>query len=136
MTLEFAPLLRNARLDAIESHIGTAALLKLFTGTPPATLGDADSGTLVASMTLPSDWMNAASGGQMTKAGTWEDLTADNGGTVGYFRIYTSGSVAKIQGTVSITAGGGDMELDNNVVTAGQKVTITTFTITDGNADS
>jgi len=38
-----------------------------------------------------------------------------------------------MQGTVTATGGGGDLELDNTSIAATQKVTITTFTLTAGN---
>jgi hypothetical protein len=135
MTIQLSTLVRNARLDAIETQIGATAILRLRTGAPPADCGTADSGTIVAALTLPADWMAAASGGAKAKTGTWEDLSADNAGTVGHFRIYDSGgTVCGIQGTVTISGGGGDMTLDNNVVAALQAITITSFQLTDGNA--
>jgi hypothetical protein len=135
MTIQFSEGVRNARLDAIESNTGTDAVLKLRTGAQPANCAAADSGTVVATMTLPSDWMAAAASGQKAKSGTWQDTSADNPGTVAHFRLYKSdGTTCQLQGSVTITGGGGDMELDNNVVVAGQQITITTFTLTDGNA--
>jgi len=135
MAVKMTVAVRNARLDAIETAIGVSAVLKLRTGAPPTNIVDADSGTVVATLNLPSDWMNAAASGSKTKLGTWQDASADAAGTVGHFRVYASdGTTQHIQGTVTITAGGGDMTLDNDVVAAGQTVTITTFTLTDGNA--
>lgn len=135
MALQLSTSVRNARLDTIESTIGTSAILRLRTGAAPANCGTADSGTVVATLTLPSDWMAAASGGSKALSGTWQDASADNAGTVAHFRIYDSGgSTCHIQGTVTITGGGGDMTLDNNVLAAAQQVTITSFTLTDGNA--
>jgi hypothetical protein len=133
MTLEFAPALRDAINDVIESHVGTSPILELRTGAPPATLATGDSGTLVASLTLPSDWMSNSSAGVKALLGTWQDSAADAAGTVGHFRIKTSGAVAKMQGTVTATGGGGDLTLDNNVVTLGQQITITAFTRTAPN---
>jgi hypothetical protein len=134
MAIKISAAVKNARLDAIEATIGTTAVLKLRTGAAPAAITDADSGTVVASMTLPSDWMAAASGGSKALSGTWQDASADSAGTVAHFRIYASdGTTQHIQGTVTITGGGGDMTLDNPVVEAGQQITITTFTLTDGN---
>jgi hypothetical protein len=131
MALQFSDSVRNAILDAIETTIGTSAVLKLRTGAPPATVATADSGTVVATMTLPSDWMAAASTGTKAKRGTWEDTSADNAGTVGHFRLYASnGTTAHKQGTVTITGGGGDLTLDNNVLAAAQAVSINTFTLT------
>jgi hypothetical protein len=135
MAIQLSTLVRNARLDAIETQIGGTAILRLRTGAAPADCGTADSGTIVAALTLPADWMAAASGGAKAKSGTWTDASADNAGTVGHFRIYDSGgTVCGLQGTVTITGGGGDMTLDNNVVAAAQSVTITSFTLTDANA--
>lgn len=135
MAIKLGTTVRNARLDTIETTIGTSPILKLRTGSPPATCATADSGTIVATMTLPSDWMAAAASGAKSLSGTWQDASADNAGTVGHFRIYDSGgSTCHIQGTVTITGGGGDMTLDNDVVASGQQITITSFTLTDGNA--
>lgn len=126
---------RNARLDAIEATIGTSAILRIRSGAAPASCATADSGTVLASATLPSDWLAAASGGSKSKAGTWEDTSADNTGTAGHFRIYDSGgSTCHLQGTVTLTAGGGDMTVDNTSFVAGQAFTVTGFTVTDGNA--
>lgn len=131
MALQFQEALRNARLDLIESDIGVSPLLKVFTGTPPAATTDADTGTQLANMTLPSDWMGAAAAGAKAKAGTWQDLSGDAAGTPGYFRIYTSGGTCKIQGTCGV--GSGDLSFDATI-SLGGSVTINTFTLTEGNA--
>lgn len=135
MAIKLSVAVRNARLDSIETAIGVSAVLKLRTGAPPALITDADTGTVVATLTLPSDWMAAAAAGAKAKAGTWQDASADAAGTVAHFRVYASDGVTQhIQGTVTITAGGGDLTLDNDVVAAGQSITITSFQLTDGNA--
>jgi hypothetical protein len=77
--------------------------------------------------------MAAASAGAKALAGTWQDTSADAAGTVGHFRV-KQGATCHIQGTVTITGGGGDMTLDNNVLAAAQPVSITSFTLTDANA--
>jgi hypothetical protein len=135
MAFQESVTVRNARLDAIETAIGTAPVLKIRTGSLPADCAAADSGTVLATLTLPSDWMAAAASGAKAKSGTWEDTSADAAGTAGHFRIYDSGgSTCHLQGTVTATGGGGDMTLDNAVLAAGQDVVITGFTITAGNA--
>jgi hypothetical protein len=135
MAIKLSTAVRNARLDAIETTIGTSAVLKLRTGSAPASVATADSGTVVATMTLPSDWLAAAASGSKAKSGTWEDTSADSAGTVEHFRIYASdGTTAHIQGTVTATGGGGDMTLDNNVLASAQAVSITTFSLTDANS--
>lgn len=135
MTVQFSVAVRNARLDAIETTIGTSAVLKIRTGAPPANCAAADSGTVLATMNLPSDWMAAASSGSKALSGTWQDASADNSGTAGHYRIYASdGTTCHEQGTITATGGGGDMTLDNTSIASGQQVTITSKTLTDGNA--
>lgn len=135
MAIQLSTTVRNARLDQIESTIGATAVLKIFTGSAPANCGTADSGTVLATVTLPSDWMNAASGGSKTKLGTWEDTSADATGTAAHFRLYEStGTTCHLQGTVTATSGGGDMEVDNTSFASGQQFTVSSFTLTDGNA--
>lgn len=134
MALQFSVAVRNAMLDAIESTIGASAVLKIRTGAPPANVAAADSGTVLATLNLPSDWMAAAASGSKAKSGTWEDTAADAAGTAGHFRLYASdGTTAHAQGTVTATGGGGDMTCDNVSFAAGQAFTITSFTITAGN---
>ena len=135
MTLQLSIAVRDARADATESTIGASAVLKLRTGPPPATCATADSGVVLAEMALPPDWMDPASGGVKVKAGTWQDLSADAAGTAAHFRLYASdGTTCGMQGTVTATGGGGDMTLDNAVLAIGQQVTVTAFTLTEGNA--
>lgn len=135
MAFQFSTASRNAALDAIETAVGTSAVLKIRTGAVPASVGTADSGTVLATLSLPSDWLAAASGGSKAKSGTWEDTSADAAGTAAHFRIYASdGTTPHIQGTVTATGGGGDMQLDNVSIASGQTVTITSFTISAGGA--
>lgn len=135
MAVQLSTTVRNARLDQLETAIGTSAILKIRTGAAPADCGTADSGTVLATLNLPSDWMAAASGGTKAKTGTWQDASADNTGTAAHFRIYDSGgTTCHVQGTVTVTGGGGDMTLDSVSITAAQSITINSFTLTDGNA--
>jgi len=135
MALQYSDAVRNAQLDALETTIGTSAVLKIRTGAQPSTVATADSGTVLASLTLPSDWMAAASGGTKAKSGTWQDASADNTGTAAHWRLYASdGTTAHAQGSVTATGGGGQMEVDNTSFASGQSFTVTSFTITAGNA--
>jgi len=109
MAFQYSVAVRNATLDPIESTIGASAKLYIYSGSVPANCAAAATDTLLASGTLPSDWMNAAS---LDNAGT----------TVG------------IQGTVTATGAGGDMTLDNTSIAVSQVVNITTFTLTAGGA--
>src|ERR1044071_2634221 len=131
MALQYSVAIQNARLDTVESTAGTAVKLRLYTGSAPANCAGTESGTLLVEMTLPSDWMNAASSGSKTKLGTWS-ATASATGTAAHFRIYDSaGTTCHVQGTAGTS--GTDMILDNTSIASGQTVTANTFTLNAGN---
>ncbi|MGH7394525.1 MAG: hypothetical protein ACREJF_02835, partial [Candidatus Methylomirabilales bacterium] len=89
------------------------------------TCATADAGTVLADMTLPSDWLAAASSGAKAQAGTWADTSADATGTAAHFRIYASdGTTCKSK----------DLTLDSTSVVAATTVTITSCSITAANA--
>lgn len=131
MAIQLSTSVRNAILDQIETTIGTSAVLKIRSGAAPAACATADSGTVLATCSLPSDWWAAAGSGAKAKSGTWEDTSADNTGTAAHFRLYASdGTTCHMQGTVTATGGGGDMTVDSTSFTAGQAFTVTAFTLT------
>jgi hypothetical protein len=135
MPVQLSTAVRNARLDAVETAIGASAILRIRTGSVPANCAAADAGSVLATINLPSDWMAAASGGSKALSGSWVDSSADASGTAAHFRLYASdGTTCHAQGTVTLTAGGGDMTLDSVAFTAGQQFSVTGFTLTDGNA--
>lgn len=102
MTLQKSVAVRNAQLDALETAIGLSPVLRVRTGTMPANCAAADTGTVLATINLPSDWMAAASGGSKAKSGTWEDASADAGGLAGFWRLYdAAGTTCHLQGLVS-----------------------------------
>jgi len=137
MAIQFSETLRNNQLDQIEVTTGTAARIRVYSGAQPATCADAASGTLLLDMTLPSDWMNAASGGTKTLLGTWASTGlggAGSGTAAGHFRIWDSTvTTCHMQGSITITGGGGDMTMDNTSIASSQSVTINSFTVTAGN---
>lgn len=135
MAVQLSVAARNARLDAIETELitGGAPHLKLRTGAQPADCATADSGTVLCDMTLPADPMAGAGSGQKAKSGTWSGTGSGGGGTAAHFRLYKNdGTTCVMQGSVG--QGSGDLSLDNNVIADGQTITISTFTLTDGNA--
>lgn len=135
MAFQYSVAVRNAMLDAVEAAIGTSAILKIRTGAKPANCAASDTGTVLSTLNLPSDYMAAASGGSKAMSGSWADNSADAAGTAAHYRLYASdGTTCHEQGTVSATGGGGDMEVDNVVFAAGQQFTITSFTTNAGNS--
>ena len=138
MSFQFSPAARNAALDAIEGAIGTGPKLQIRSSTLPDTTTQTDAGNLLVEIDLPSDWLETAATGVKTIKGIWTGTgtAAASGGTnAGHFRIKnTAGTVTHVQGTITITGGGGDMELDNPNIAQNQSVTVTTFTLTAGGA--
>lgn len=128
---------RNAKLDAIETFGGASCALRIYTGAQPADCTAANSGTLLATILLPADWMGNAAAGVKAKAGVWSVAASGGAGsTPGHFRIYNSqatmdGTTCIQQGSAGI--GSGDLSFDGTI-TAGQTVTISAFAWTEGNA--
>lgn len=135
MALQYSVALRTAQVAQIETTAGTSPKLKLYSGAQPANCAAAASGTLLADIALPVDWLTAASAGAVTLNGTWTG-TGAAAGTIGHFRITdTAGTIPVVmQGSVTATGGGGDMTVDNTSIAVGQTFTVNTFSITAGNA--
>ena len=131
MAIQNSVAVRNAQADAWETAIGTTAVLKLRTGAQPATCATADSGTVLISYTLASDWAAAASNGAKAFNSVPFSGSASGTGTAAHYRLYASdGTTCHEQGTVTLTAGGGDVTLDNTNIVSGQTVTVNGWTKT------
>jgi hypothetical protein len=125
---------RNGILDSL-FNAGTA-LAMFDNGTAEFRSGAAPGadntagGTLIASVLLGADAMTAASAGSVSKNATWQDLSADAAGTIGHVRFKSSDGLKVLECTVTATGGGGEVTVDNTVLTAGQQFTVTGFTVT------
>lgn len=82
---------RNGMLDAWETTVGTAPILRLITnvGAMPADCATAQAGTTTVAMTLPTDWASAAAAGAKAKLGTWSGA-ASASGDLHYWRLLDS----------------------------------------------
>jgi len=121
-----ANLMADALADEFDSVAGT---LTIYSGSAPADADDAPTGTVLAAITLPTPAFGAASAGACAKIGTWEDSSANASGTAGYFRIVSNGGHV-IQGTITATGMGGDMEMANTSIIEGGVVTVTSYNFT------
>lgn len=90
MPIQLSTPVRNARQEAIKTAIGASPILRIRTGAQPANCAAARSGTVLATLNLPSSWMAAASAGSIALAGTWQDTSADASGDPGHFEIMDS----------------------------------------------
>lgn len=134
MALQFSTAVRNARLDAVETQIGTSARLRVYTGAPPANCAASEAGTLLVEFAMASDWMAAAASGAKALNNLPLTATASAGGTAGHFRILDSGATTcGMQGTITATGSGGDATMSSTTIVSGQPVDDIAFAITDGN---
>lgn len=135
MALQLSTSVRNAMLDAIETTVGTSAIIEIRTGSAPATCATADSGSVLVTYSLASDWAAAASSGSKALSSTPISGTAGATGTAGHFRLKDSGgTTCHAQGTITATGGGGDMTVDNTSITSGQAVNITSLSFAQSGA--
>jgi len=134
MALAFATTLRNARLDAITAFVGGSALLRLYSGTRPATGGAIT--TLLAQLTCNVTFAPAAASGVLTLNAISPATSANATGTATWFRLWKAdGTTFVMDGNVStIVAGTGDMRLDDTAIVLGGTVAISSATITDANS--
>ena len=127
MTFQYGAALRNNQVSQIQTTVGSAGTLKIFSGAEPANCAAADPAGLLATIALPATFLTS-SGGVTTIAGTWS-VAASGTGTAQSFRMYDGSSVCHVQGNTTT-----DMVLNNTSIAAGQTVTVTSFAVTAGNA--
>lgn len=129
MALGMSTTLRNARLDAITTAVGNAGKLAIYDGTRPATGGTATN--KLAEFTLGTPFAAAASAGALSPS-LPSNVTALLTGTATWFRVTTSGGTFVFDGSAG--TGGTDLVLNSAAISSGATVSITGFTVTEGNA--
>lgn len=127
MTLTVAVVGTDAMGDALATLLGTGADIQIRSGTKPATPETAASGTLLVTVDVAGAW--TSTNGVLTAADPASALPAA-AGTAGHFRLLTSGGTAIIDGTVTATGGGGDLQLGSTTITLGVPVDLGVPTIT------
>lgn len=130
MALGYNVTLRNNMLDQITTRAGGSALLRIYDGSRPATGGAAT--TLLAELTCNATFAPSATGGVLTLNAITQDSSADATGTATWFRIVQSdGTTHVLDGNVGTS--GSDLNLNTTSIVAGAAVSVTSFTITEGN---
>lgn len=125
--------LQNRQADSMADSFDLGAgnaVLEVYDGAIPTDANTAlGAQTLLASVSIASPAFGASTGGTAPKNGTWEDLDVDASGTAAWFRIRDSDSTYVLQGDVTGTSGGGDIEVDDVSFVAGGTFTVTSFDI-------
>lgn len=121
----------DAMGDALATLIGSGAIIEIRSGSKPATPETAASGTLLASITVSGSF--TSTNGVLTASDPASDMP-DASGEAGHFRIKQSGGTAVIDGTVTATGGGGDMQLGSTTIATGVGIDlgVPTFTVPVG----
>jgi hypothetical protein len=127
VAFQYGVVLRNNQVSQIQTSIGATGTLKIFSGAEPANCAAADPTGLLATIVLPAAFLTS-SGGVTTLAGTWS-VAASGTGTAASFRMYDGSAVCHVQGNTTA-----DLVLNNQSIAAGQTVTVTSFSVTAGNA--
>ena len=122
MAVTYTTAVKNARLDAVTTAIGTTGVLEI---------GTSAMGSVLATISLNNPAAAAASGGVLTLSGfPKSDISADASGTAAAARIRTAGGGTDIITGLTVGTSGSDINLDSVSITAGQTVTINSATIT------
>lgn len=127
MAFQYGTTLRDNQVAQLQTTVSTSGVLKIFSGAEPANCGAADPSGLLATITLPSTFLTH-SAAVTTLAGTWS-VSASGTGTAVTFRIYDGSAVCHIQGNCTT-----DLVLNNTSIVSGQTVSVTSFSVTAGNA--
>lgn len=115
-------------LNALDAGAG-AALIRIYDGTRPASGGTATN--LLAELTC-SDPAGTVANGVLTFSAITQDASANATGTATWFRAVDSTGAFVIDGNVGTS--GSDMNLTTTSIVATQPVSISSATITAGNA--
>lgn len=124
----------DAVVDLVDGGAG-AGLLRIYSGTIPA---DADTAlgaqVLLAELTMSDPAFGAAAdanpGGRATASAITGDTSANATGTAAFYRLVDSNGTTIVQGSVTATGGGGDLQLNSVAIQSGAAVTVTSFTLT------
>lgn len=121
MAVTYTTAVKNARLSAVVTAMGTTAVLEI---------GTASMASILAVIPLNDPAATVASG-VMTFAGfPKSDTTADNSGTAAAARIRTASGGTDIITGLTVGTSGADINLDSVTITAGQTITINSASIT------
>jgi hypothetical protein len=119
---------RNVELNALAA-LANSGLLKIYTGSQPATPETAASGTLLGTLTMNATAFGAAAAGVITAAAITADTVADDTGTAGWFRLLKSDTTTPILDG-SVGTSGADLNLNSVSIQAGAEIDVTSLIVT------
>lgn len=127
MAIQYSTAARTSQMTQLATNIGVNAQIIIYSGSAPANVGTAATGTLLVQYAGNATQFGTASAAVLT-ASAVAGVNASATGVAGYFRINTSAGVAVVQGTVGTS--GTDMIVSNTSINSGQPCTFTSLTVT------
>lgn len=129
MTMGLATALRSARAQEIVDAAGTGAKLRIYDGSRPATGGSATN--LLAELVWTGEAIGTVSNGVIT-LNVPDATTGADDGTATWARIVTSANA--FVADMSVGTSGQDLNLNTTTISTGVAVSVTSGSITEGNA--
>jgi len=124
----------DAVVDSVDAGASNG-VLRIYSGTPPANADAALSGnTQLAELAMSEpafgNAVDVTPGARATANAISDDTSADNAGTATFFRILDSDLTVRLQGSVTGTGGGGELEINSTAISAGATVSVSSLTVT------
>lgn len=132
MAIKISTAARTALANALNTlaNAGSGpAVIQIRTGAPPTNVSDADSGTLLGTLTM-SDPAFTESNGVLTAGTITSDTNADASGDAGHIRMKDSDGNTFLQGTAGNSGDSPDFTFDNKSIVAGGTIAASSLTIT------
>jgi len=136
MALKFPAAFRTTRANTFTTRASNAALLRIYDGTQPVNADTAiGAQVLLAELTCGTPFAPGAASGVLTANAITQDSSANASGTATWFRLVDSGGTTTVMdGNVTVSGGGGDLQLVTTSIVATQPVQITSFVLTEAGA--
>lgn len=125
---------RNAAVAAVANLVDAdvgAGTIQIRSGAQPASANDAAAGTLLATVTLADPaWTGPVLGVMTLDTTPVLTTTGVAAANAGWFRMLDNSGDTILDGSVTVTGGGGDLELNTIAISIGLTVEITAGTLT------
>lgn len=133
--MKTATSVRSSMAQALVTAMGAGSAslpkIEIYTGTMPASMGGTITDTLLAELEM-SATPATESGGVVALEPVSNDASANADGTAGWLRILDRDGAEVAYLTVSLTGGGGELQLNDTAILTGDPVAVTSGTITVG----
>ena len=134
MSIRASTEIRNAALNGdsiaalIDGDSGNGTI-EFFTSTVHASFGNPPGGTKIATVTLANPSFQDSASGAMTANTIQSDVSADASGDIGCFILKDSSGDICLDGSVTVTAGGGDITFASVSAAALDTIAMTSLAI-------